>query len=185
MESDVDERDLTGEWLRHPVVQRAAEAAGGTHDPLLLLEKMVEVMNELEDKFPGVPFDKILNPTTPASKNRVYAHLVNECGLTEEEATAATSGFTGDTVGEVSNGRRLNRAELFAKVHAGAPLEDFERADRRHVQVLRRQPTEADIEVGRLIAMGANQEESGRSKNTYHAAKLRMEYAEWQRVTRA
>lgn len=180
-----EDTERTKAWLCHPVVQRAAGAAGGTEDPLLLLEKVVEVMNELEDMFPGVPFDQILSPTTPATKGKMFSHLVDG-GMEREQARQLAGGFNGDDGGsKEKHGRRLNRAELFARVHAGHPLESFDPPDRRHVQVLRRQPTEADIEVGRMIAMGATQEESGRSKNTYHAAKLRLDYADWQRITRS
>lgn len=50
------------EWSDHPFVQRAARLAdeAGDHSTLGVLERLLDVMYEVEDRFPGVPFSEIL-----------------------------------------------------------------------------------------------------------------------------
>lgn len=49
-------------WSDHPFAQRAARLAdeAGDLSTLGVLEKLLDVMYEVEDRFPGVPFSEIL-----------------------------------------------------------------------------------------------------------------------------
>ena len=51
---------MTSKWVDHPIVAYAIERADGAASPLQVAESLLEVMNDLEDKFPGVPFADIL-----------------------------------------------------------------------------------------------------------------------------
>ena len=46
-------------WMKNPMVKEAARKAKG--DTLGTLEVLLDTMNELEDRFPGVPFETILS----------------------------------------------------------------------------------------------------------------------------
>lgn len=70
-------------WTSHPIVQHAIEATGG--DPLLVMEKMVETMNDLEERFPGRPFSDILSPQRRYDKSQALKALM-ENGYEADEA---------------------------------------------------------------------------------------------------
>lgn len=60
---------MTTVWEDHPLVLRAEKAAteAGEPTPLRVAEELLNVMNELEDRFPGIPFADVL--ADPAEKS--------------------------------------------------------------------------------------------------------------------
>lgn len=61
---DVTEREgaTVKEWTDHPFVQRATRLANeaGDTSTLGVLEVLLDVMHEVEDRFPGVPFSQLI-----------------------------------------------------------------------------------------------------------------------------
>lgn len=49
---------MTDEWLDSPMVKRAIEATDG--DAVAVMAELLRIMNNLEDRFPGLTFDQIL-----------------------------------------------------------------------------------------------------------------------------
>lgn len=77
--------DVSERWVNHPLVEQAIEKADG--DPLLVLEKLSETLNDLEERFPGLTFDQILQPTRRYDKRVLKSTLMRE-GYCEKEANS-------------------------------------------------------------------------------------------------
>lgn len=56
------------EWIDHPLVKRAVEKADRAGDPSTLgvMEHLLGIMNEVEERFPGVPFSGIIQDQAQA-----------------------------------------------------------------------------------------------------------------------
>lgn len=61
-------------WQQDPLVKRAAENSDGS--PLGLLEELHQLMLDVEDRFPGVPFGQLLSdPVQRPDMRRMRATL--------------------------------------------------------------------------------------------------------------
>lgn len=69
------------QWLSSPLVQYAINQAGTGADEITVLATLVDLMNELEDRCPGVPFASILAGSrfgaTQVEKRESALHLLS------------------------------------------------------------------------------------------------------------
>lgn len=68
-------------WIDHPFVQQAADRSGCGDDAVLLLETLSALLNELEDKAPGIPFADLLSVPkgagSPSARGAVAGMLLD------------------------------------------------------------------------------------------------------------
>lgn len=72
-------------WISHPLVHESIQSAGGVGDPLLVLEKLSETLNDLEERFPGMSFEQMLTPARRYDKGRMRKALIRN-GYSDREA---------------------------------------------------------------------------------------------------
>lgn len=72
-------------WIDHPLVAETIEKVGGLDDPLLVLEKLSETLNDLEERFPGMSFEQMLRPARRYDKGAMRKALVRE-GYSDDQA---------------------------------------------------------------------------------------------------
>ena len=89
-------------WHKHPLVQFAFDAADG--DPRELLFHLDEMLNELEDRFPGTPIDTILAAQTEGRQRNLRRDMRHR-GTTESDCDLVMGGPAG------SEGARVKQYE--------------------------------------------------------------------------
>lgn len=75
--------DTVARWVDHPIVRRAIEQA---EPPTAsrIVQHLICILNELETRFPGVPFDTILSAPTELSRTELTGTL-RRAGVDERD----------------------------------------------------------------------------------------------------
>ena len=75
---------LHADWLDDPMVRTASDRGDGS--ALATLTHLHDIMCEVEERFPGVPFGKILaGPTAPVGDLRVVRNTLRRLGACEAD----------------------------------------------------------------------------------------------------
>lgn len=84
------------QWLEHPLVREAQRGLSDDSSPIDLLVNLYNVLTELDERFPGIPYRTILGAPTEPNKAKVIA-LMKEAGVSSEDICLATAqcGFDG------------------------------------------------------------------------------------------
>jgi predicted DNA-binding protein (UPF0251 family) len=73
------------DWLDNPIVRQAYRMSPDDSELVDVLDKLLEILHELEDRFPGVPFRDILStPDTGRDRMRIVATL-RQTGASEDD----------------------------------------------------------------------------------------------------
>lgn len=76
-------------WEQHPLVTHAIVTAGPSAQPIDVASALMDTMHELEDRYPGVPFEMIL--TAPRAENPdEIARQMLACGVSPDNIKLAT-----------------------------------------------------------------------------------------------
>lgn len=88
--------DLT-EWVQHPVVNMAARNLPDEATALDLLISLHEVLTDLDDRFPGVPFRKmIVDPDNGGATKLEILETLTAAGVSDDDIRAILSGGSTD-----------------------------------------------------------------------------------------
>lgn len=169
-------------WITHPIVRAVYEEVGDA--PLELLVRLRDVLLDLEDRFPGVPFGTMLDPPDPGSEDaaRLRAELL---------ANGASKGDVRSLVGVVPPHRSTPKDHFgefeFQLAHADIPRRELEKQYGQHYAVAVRAIavplTEQDEEILALYDSGFSKarvaRELGIAKYAVPRALRRRRYQEW------
>jgi len=136
------------DWLEHPIVQTAQEALPPDASALDLLTETLRLLNELDERFPGLSMDEILRArnSKPATRRQVRAKLLRAGADPADVAIVAPSVI-----------------DLAASEAPWTDLNDeFGLSAANRVLSARTPPSERDRELVALVDEGLSQHEAAR-----------------------
>lgn len=175
-------------WLSHPITEHVIDDAG--LDPERVLFHYIAVLNDIEDRFPGVPFRDLFGMVDgTVSVNKVRSGM-RQAGLSSQQIDEALSGTPGARGQDrVAVADWDYEADLFPLLAAGAASDDLVvhlavgRNRAEELLTIRSPMNERQQRCIDLLDAGMNLSEAGRevgvSRNTVRKAELKRWYQRW------
>jgi hypothetical protein len=170
------------DWLDNPLVRRAYQQSPEDATLLDVLDKLLETMHELEDRFPGVPFRDILSaPESGRSRMQIVATL-RKTGASEDDIALVfgeMKPFIWDNVDDdafelVRQGK--THAELVELGYSPTAATNI-LAVRFPLSVAERQAV--DLSIGEGMTAGQIEREHGIGRATTRRGLRKQRYQEW------
>jgi hypothetical protein len=170
------------EWNEHPLVRLADQRSNGTL--LGKFETLLELLGELETRFPGIPFQTILSMSDANMENRdTYERVLRDAGVSDRDIDIVLS-KGGPQAGHVAPwdderyelvNSSLTRQELLQLGYSIYTVEAVLR--------MRRPPSEEDYEIVAELnkghSIGTVVERGGYKRYAVMDAAQRFNYRSW------
>ncbi len=169
-------------WLDHPLVKEAERGLDDEYSPLDLLASLHDVLSTLDERFPGIPYQTILECKSFDTSDRSrIARTMRAAGVSLADVELVTG--LPQTESTYSN-----RNEMFELVRLGNKPRHFEalgysKSMSKLLSRLRRPITELEARVIEKLKQGMSDKEirmvTGVSLRSVTDTRLKWEYRKW------
>lgn len=133
-------------WTKNPIVKRILDKDPDLN-PLRILERLSETLNELEEKFPNLPFEEIFVLQRVHPDSEALRASMRRCGVPQEAI---------DLISPVSRKRLGNYDRFKALADTGLSAQDLMRKGHPKntsffAQRMRRPLTKIETEIGEYV----------------------------------
>jgi hypothetical protein len=172
------------DWLDNPLVKRAFESVPDETPLLDVLEKLLETLHGLEDRFPGVPFRTILSAHEPSPDRLRIIGTLRRTGATDEDIQLVFG-----NCGVIPTDADLVDEKAFEMVAAGATTQDlidagYTRTAAENISAVKNPLTKSeqvalDLLLREDVSFGEAARRLGFSRVTPRRAMRKHRFQEW------